>query len=368
MANEATIDELQIKIEAESGTAASNLDKLAQAIDRLQAVTQRITGGNTGLNKIAKQIEKLNSISASIQSMQGFEKLERAVDSLKKLNELNNIGDISGFVRNLNKLPQAMNAIAQMPSVDVSKFQQLADAMKPLQSVDTSGLNSMLNALRKLPKVSQELANVDFAQLTQQMTQISQAIAPLARQAQSAGAGLTALAQIMQQTSRTAQQSSNGVGLFNQTIGNIKVKTLAAIAGLQKLLGLFKSSITASNEYVENLNLFTVTMGEGADEALRFANNVNELMGIDVSQWVQNQGVFKQMASGFGMVEGKANLMSKNLTQLGYDISSYFNISVEEAMTKLQSGIAGKQFCSFEKKLSSKQSLKTVESTLYMAA
>ena len=40
-------------------------------------------------------------------------------------------------------------------------------------------------------------------------------------------------------------------------------------------------------------------------------------------------------------MEEKANLMSKNLTQLGYDISSFYNISIEEAMEKLQSGIAG---------------------------
>jgi hypothetical protein len=33
--------------------------------------------------------------------------------------------------------------------------------------------------------------------------------------------------------------------------------------------------------------------------------------------------------------------MSKNLTQLGYDISSFFNISYEDAMQKLQSGVSG---------------------------
>lgn len=33
--------------------------------------------------------------------------------------------------------------------------------------------------------------------------------------------------------------------------------------------------------------------------------------------------------------------MSQNLTQLGYDISSFFNISIEDAMQKLQSGISG---------------------------
>lgn len=341
MANEVTIDELQIKIEAESGTAADNLDALAKALDRLQTVTNRITTGGDGLNKVAKQIEKLNAISAGVQSMQGFEKLGRAVEQLKKLNDLNSIGDISGFVRNLNKLPQAINAIAQMPSIDASKFQQLADAMKPLQSVDTSGLNTMLNALRKLPTVSQELAGVDFAQFSQQIAQISQAIEPLARQAQSAGRGLQALAQIMQQTNQQARQSSDGASLFNQTIGNIKVKTLAAIAGLRKLYSALKSGVTASAEYVENLNLFSVTMGDSAKEALNFAEKVNAALGVDTSDWIRYQGVFQSIGKGFGIVAEKADVMSKNLTQLTYDISSFYNINADTAAEKLQSALSG---------------------------
>ena len=47
------------------------------------------------------------------------------------------------------------------------------------------------------------------------------------------------------------------------------------------------------------------------------------------------------LATGFGVASDKAALMSKNLTQLGYDLSAFFNISVEDAMQKLQSGIAG---------------------------
>lgn len=92
---------------------------------------------------------------------------------------------------------------------------------------------------------------------------------------------------------------------------------------------------------MENLNLFTVTMGKAADEALRYAEVVKEAVGIDPSEWIRNQGMFKQITSGFGVVADKADLMSKNLTQLGYDISSFYNIDMEEAMLKLQSGISG---------------------------
>lgn len=341
MSNEVTIDELRIEIEAESGTAADNLDNLAKSLDRLQAVTQRMTGGGDGLNKVAKQIEKLNAISQKIQSMRGFEKLGEVVNQLSKLDRLSNVGDISGFVRNLNKLPQAVNALAQMPSIDTAKFQQIADALKPLETVSAGNLNSLLNSLRKLPKASQELAGVDLTRFASQIDQISRAIEPIVRQAERGGAGLTALAQIMQQTNRTARQSSSGVSLFNQTIGNIKVKTLAAIAGLRRLFSELKKGVTASAAYVENLNLFSVTMGDSAAEALKFAEAVNDALGVDTSDWIRYQGVFQSIGKGFGIASEKADVMSKNLTQLTYDISSFYNISTDMAGEKLQSALSG---------------------------
>lgn len=264
---EATIDELQIEISTSSSSAADNLEKLAQKLERLGNVIQPIATNN-GLEKIAKQLNKLSAISQKISQLSGFEKIGQVVSELRKIEQLGNAQDISPFIRNLNKLPRIVAAISQMPSVDATKFRQLANALKPLQSVSSSGINSLMNALRKLPKVSQELSGVDFTRFSQQIEQISRAIEPLARQAERAGQGLTAIAQIMQSTSRQARQSASGFGLFNQAIGNIKVKTLAAVAALRRLFSVLKNGVTASAAYVENLNLFSVTMGESADEAL----------------------------------------------------------------------------------------------------
>jgi hypothetical protein len=60
-------------------------------------------------------------------------------------------------------------------------------------------------------------------------------------------------------------------------------------------------------------------MGDYAAEAQKYAEKVGELMGIDPSEWMRNQGVFMTLLTGFGVVADKANVMSKNLTQLGYD-------------------------------------------------
>jgi len=47
------------------------------------------------------------------------------------------------------------------------------------------------------------------------------------------------------------------------------------------------------------------------------------------------------MARGFGITAEKATIMSKTLTQLGYDLAAVFNVDYETAMQKLQSAIAG---------------------------
>ena len=64
-------------------------------------------------------------------------------------------------------------------------------------------------------------------------------------------------------------------------------------------------------------------------------------MGIDMSEFIRNQGIFMNMASGFGVAEDKAYKLSKGLTELAYDISSFYNVDVDTAFQRLQSGIAG---------------------------
>lgn len=128
-------------------------------------------------------------------------------------------------------------------------------------------------------------------------------------------------------------------------LGKNFTKSTARIArmffGAHRLVSFAADAFNESNEYIESLNLFRVTMGEAADEALRFAETVEDAMGIDIAEWITNQGVFQRMATGFGIAEEQATVMSKNLTQLGYDLASFFNTDVETAMSKLQSGMTG---------------------------
>lgn len=147
---------------------------------------------------------------------------------------------------------------------------------------------------------------------------------------------LDGLADNIEGIGKKSQKSTSKVTAFGASIKNM-LKSAAFIQTMRYL----GNAVNKSMEYTESLNLFTVAMGEYADEARKYAEEVSQIMGIDPAEWLKAQGTFNILATGFGVAADKAAIMSKNLTQLGYDISSFYNINVQDAMLKLQSGLAG---------------------------
>ena len=155
------------------------------------------------------------------------------------------------------------------------------------------------------------------------------------------GCGLSSVANGMNQVSNSGKSVATANTKSATSFAKLATQVTAAYLTITRVSRVIASWIKESNDYVENLNLFTVAMGEYANSAKRYAETVGEVMGIDPSAWMRSQGVFMTLATGFGVAGDRAATMSQQLTQLGYDISSFFNVSVEDAMQKLQSGLAG---------------------------
>lgn len=293
------IDSLQIEIEVTSSDAASKIEQLATALTNLKSAAK----GGAGLTTTTKQLQALSNAAKLINGT------------------------------NLNS----------------QKIQQFASAMNSLSTIQkASGLNSTINALKKLPEISTALDKADLGKFAQQMNQVASAMRPLATEMQRVANGFSAfpirIQRIISSNAGLAASNNSAANSFN-ILGNsadrAKLKFGIYLIAFRKIASVISNWVKESNDYVENLNLFTVAMGEYAESAKAYAEEVQALTGIDSSEWMRNQGVFMQMASGFGVASDSAALMSKNLTQLGYDISSFYNISIEEAMQKLQSGLAG---------------------------
>ncbi len=146
--------------------------------------------------------------------------------------------------------------------------------------------------------------------------------------------GLSSTSKKMKDVSKSTEGAKSSFTDFHFKIGMVTKAFKSAYSTISSL-------VKKSSDYYEVVNLFSVSMGEYAGAAYDYANKVSEVMGIDPAEWMKNQGVFMTLASGFGVAGDRAAKMSEQLTQLGYDISSFQNISVEDAMQKLQSGLAG---------------------------
>jgi len=375
-----TIDSLVLETKSNAQSAVSGIDALSASLGRLKtavkggvgltSVTNQLKNLNTALGGVdASSAGKLDALASSLQKLHGLGSIKisssiatqltsigTAVRSLNgtdfgaltrftnAIQPLANIGslNLNSTISQLNKLPGDIGALngVDMGSA-AQKVRELVNALIPLTAIGNANLGSFFSQINRLPQMIATLNSINMQALTNQIRQLAAALAPLATQMNAIARGFPAFPARIQQLIRNTNNLSGANNRAANSYINLWAKCRMAMNVMKGAAVAISKWITESNKYIENLNLFTASMGKYAGEARKYAEQVGELMGIDPGEWMRNQGVFMTITEGFGVASDRAYIMSKNLTQLGYDLSSFFNISFADAMQKLQSGISG---------------------------
>lgn len=340
MADNVEIQGLEFQIVNDSTQAVTGLQNLINTLNRLKTATN---GGATGLSKTAQGIRELSNSLKGLNSGDASQKITRLTNALTALSQVGNVKISSSIA---NQLTAINTALAGLKWTDGDKLTSLANGLRPLSELGKANMTTFINQLSKLPKVIEDLEAADIDKFTQQMTALAAAMKPFADEMQKVSNGFSAFPSKIQKLITNTEKYNASARKATSTTGKftsgLKALNVAAVAITFRKIGHFiAQAVTESNKYQEDLNLFTVALGQYAAEAQNYAEKVSDVMGIDPAQWLRNQGVFNTLLTGFGDTAERAQLMSQNLTQLGYDISSFFNISIEDAMQKLQSGISG---------------------------
>lgn len=340
MADNVEIQGLEFQIVNDSTQAVAGLQNLINTLNRLKTATN---GGATGLSKTAQGIRELSNSLKGLNSGDASQKITRLTNALTALSQVGNVKISSSIA---NQLTAINTALAGLKWTDGDKLTSLANGLRPLSELSKANMTTFINQLSKLPKVIEDLEAADIDKFTQQMTALAAAMKPFADEMQKVSNGFSAFPSKIQKLITSTEKYNASARKATFTTGKftsgLKALNVAAVAITFRKIGHFiAQDVTESNKYQEDLNLFTVALGQYAAEAQNYAEKVSDVMGIDPAQWLRNQGVFNTLLTGFGDTAERAQLMSQNLTQLGYDISSFFNISIEDAMQKLQSGISG---------------------------
>lgn len=329
---------LEFQIKENSDSAVASLGRLEKALSSLKTAT---SGGASGVRTAANQIAALNKALSGSGAV--GKKLKSIAAGLKAISDVGTVKIPKSLGTNMQALGTAISGISDG---DIDKLYNVADALRPLSELEGAHMRSYINQLSAFPDVVRELRAADIDEFSNQMTRLANALRPFATEMQHVADGFSAMPSRIQRLITTTEKYNNTVNKGSTQTSRFgislkSIKTAGVMSGIRMIRQEISKAITESNAYQEDLNLFTASMGQYAKEAQEYAENVGEIMGIDPAKWMRNQGVFNTLLSGFGSVADRSYLMSKNLTQLGYDISSFFNISVEDAMQKLQSGISG---------------------------
>lgn len=294
------IDQVSIEIGANSQSASSNLDNLANSITKLTSV----------LNNGLKGLKNFNS----------------AISSLKNITSNVNIDTTS-----LSKMQNSFESLSTMGKA--------------------TDLNSFMKQLKEIPDISKKLDNKSISDFTNKIKQLTEALSPLSKEMVQVSTAFSALPSninkvnsVLSKTQNTVKSSTQNQGLMGNLFGGGTggiLKTGLLIAGIQRLGSTIGSFVNESNAYIENMNLFSVSMGEAAGKAREFIDEYTNVLGVDPSNTMRYMGMFNTLIEGFGLSSDAAYTMSQNLTQLSYDMSSFLNIPIDEAMQKIKSGISG---------------------------
>ena len=339
------ITSLSVEISAESQGAELNIDKLTTAISKLR------TKGSIG--KVCASLDTLTkSISALKSASSGMDGLSRINDFMDRISNVN----LSESAKGIRSVASALTRISSvdLKGIDLSglksKMNSLQNGLSPLSKVDASSLRSVssaLNSIAKIPDFSSKLDSKTLDDFATSCKKITDALDPLASKIETVGNSFAKLPSNIQKviaatdgaTKASSKSAKSYLSLSNQLNGFMR--NMAKLVSLKAIADYLGNAAEKFNSYYEAANLFGVSMKGLTGEASTFINKMETLLGIDPTEAMNNMATIQGLTTSFGMASDKAYVLSKNLTQLGYDLASLKNIPVAESFTKIQAAISG---------------------------
>lgn len=117
--------------------------------------------------------------------------------------------------------------------------------------------------------------------------------------------------------------------------------TVASVFSVRRVAGIASSMTELGSDLEEVQNVVDVTFNTMSDKINEFAQNAAKSAGLSETMAKRYAGAFGAMSKSFGFAEDAAFGMSTTLTQLSGDVASFYNITQDEAYTKLKSIFTG---------------------------
>lgn len=322
---ESTMATVAKQMDAISNATKVTTKDLTQLKTELNATRASLTGTSGQVDKLVASEQRFQNVLGVVQAK--TQKFRDTMDNMKsKIGSTfdpvtNRVKSLSGVFDNIkSKVQSFKDKAAESFSRVGTLASTVASAFRRTSSEADKGDASSGRFAKALEKVSNA-----FSKLKSGASKTSSLFGTL----------LTKLGSLSTQASKTNASFKN---LHSTT--NLLSKAFVVLTGV-KIGDWLADATKQSISYIENLNLFTVAMGDAVEEGLAFVDTMQEIYGMDPSNLMRYAGNFYQLATAIEMPDEAATNLSLVLTKASNDIASLFNVDIETVFENMSSGMQG---------------------------
>lgn len=376
----ATIDSLEIRIQAQASTAAAELDKL---YNKLGGIAKTLSGSSTGMNNLAKNTSKL---SKSLQGLsgssanfnataQGIRSITYALSTLGSVDVSSRISRLMTFFSTLSQSTTASTQVVTNIQAITQAFKEFFNAMSSAPIVREDTLR-MAEALVELTTGTTRTVT-DITKIGTASTKTGSSMSALTRAAKAVSSALGKVASVLGSVASGMLKANasvlkfalglNKLGSHSRSTALSFTNLLRAVLPFYGLRGVFnwmKEGIALSSDLTEVQNVVEHAFGEQGTQAVEdFAKTsidsfgMSELTAKRVASRYQSMGVAMgittkqvsdattrftgKLADGYDKAGDSMSSMSLNLTRLAADMASFYNTdqeSVAESLNAIYTG------------------------------
>lgn len=380
----------------------SAINLLDQYQDKIKSVTEGGTDSNdriiadfmkASVRVAMREVQTLQAKFAQVQDVKLFKgtpevaqfgaalnSLQTHLDTFKTKTQVS-VQDMQTLTRTMNVAKQSFQDMG--PSIDnlVAKEQRFQDKLNAIRAASEAVAQKFRDMFTP---ISRPLDNMS-SKLTSFKAKASETLDHIKRIVEAAGSGFTqfgnkageaaakeaALAEGASKLNpkvtsaikkfETFKKALKGVGSVINSVQNLFKKFTSSIEnigpqmnsltrglkGLIPMIGGFSfgdilgQGFEKATSYIENLNLFTVAMGDAVEEGKVFVRTMSEIYGMDASNLYRYAGYFYQLSDAIGTTSNASKNISLSLTKAANDIGSLFNVDIETVVNNLASGMQG---------------------------
>ena len=329
----ASIDQLQIDVNAQATRANDALDKLANKLDRLQGSLGRLNTSN--LTSLANGVQRLGTAMQTMNSVKtaDFTRLAKNIEKLSVI-DVGRLNQASASIHHF------VNSLGNLKNLQVSytanQIVQLAKGIAKL------GYKSSTQAIANIPKLAVAMRQLmqilsSAPKVSQNLIDMTNALAKLSRTGASSGRAANSLGRSLNTYTSSTSRATKGTFSLASAIG----KLYATYWMLFRVFGKIKEAINISSSLTEVQNVVDVTFGKYASLVDKMSESSIVDFGMSELTVKKISSRFQAMGTAMGFAQGRMADMSIELTKLAADMASFYNVEQADVAEDLESIFTG---------------------------